>query len=143
MEHDYLIIERLKRLKAIQPDPGTLKWARRALLADIAPERRGFFAPFLERLTAPSLHFALSGIAALALIISAANQSDSISGSEVAGLDAERAAVAKQNLTPTVNYMKGISPTISLAITDIVDPSTDYGSAGHIKKGIALLDANR
>lgn len=52
----------------------------------------------------------------------------------------ERQTIAAESNVAEVRYFKGISPAISLALTDIIEPKADYGSTNHIKKGIALLD---
>ena len=146
MEQEYELTERLSRMRAIQPDPATLKWTRRALLAEIAPQRRTLIGLMRAHLSPATGGLALAGALGIALIMTLAphtKPAETVAGLDRANLETERAAVTGQDLTPTARYMKGISPAISLALDDIIDPSTDYGSTNHIKKGLALLDANR
>ncbi len=146
MKQEYELTERLSRMRAIQPDPATLKWTRRALLAEIAPQRRSLFEMLRAHLSPIAGGLALASVFGIALVATLAPQAKPVAiaiSLDRTELDAERAAIVMQDLTPTARYMKGISPTISLALDDIIDPSTDYGSANHIKKGLAILDAKR
>lgn len=131
--------EQLRSLSSISPDPVFLKWSKRAILGDIrlvrSPRRmKGIFAPFMR----PAYAFAGTGMIALALIASGtgASPATSLNGAAIA---AERTAVTRENKTAEVRYFKGISPAVSLALADIIDPRANYGSADHIRKGIALL----
>ena len=149
MNHEFPI-ERLKALHTIQPDPVFLKWSKRAIFADARPAPRALpryartdILTFMFRALRPTA--AIGAMAALALLVVAktpAAQPAIASLNDVSIAD-ERQAVVAEAKTGQVRYFKGISPTISLALTDIIDTSTDYGSANHIKKGIALLADNK
>ena len=145
-QQEHGLTERLSRMRAIRPDPATLKWTRRALLAEIAPQRRTFVEFMRAHLSPVFGGFTLASALGIALIAAFTPQTEpahTVASLDRIDLETERATVTEQDLTPTARYMKGISPTISLALDDIIDPSTDYGSTNHIKKGLALLNANR
>lgn len=138
-------IERLKAIKAIRPDPVFLKWSKRAIFADALPAIQAvswrsavteFFARAVRPIATASAAF---GIAAIALAAAYPSAAPHVAGLDEVNIAVERHAIAADAKTAEVRYFKGISPSISLALTDIIDPSTDYGSANHIKKGIALL----
>ena len=138
--------ERLKALRTIRPDPVFLKWSKRAIFADARPIRRALpwhahiaigemVARALRPLAAAGAMTAIA-LAAVTATSGAPAVAASLNGTAIAH---ERTSVAAETSTGQTRYFKGISPTISLALTDIIDTSTDYGSASHIKKGIALL----
>ncbi len=137
----------LKSLKSIQPDPVFLKWSKRAIMASAMPEERLVarhipLSALLSRTMRPVA--ALGTMAILAFAFMAQSPADSSSIASLNGTDiaVERLKVASDDKSAEAKYFKGISPSISLALTDIIDPSTDYGSANHIKKGLALLNRN-
>lgn len=136
--------EQLKTLASIRPDPVFLKWSRKAILAEIArttETREG--AHFWQSLFSPgrSAYAAgAAGVFAVALLITGAPKASPASSLSGEAIATERRMIAAENNTAEVRYFKGISPAVSLALTDIIEPKADYGSANHIKKGIALLD---
>lgn len=147
------LIKQLKSLATIEPDPVFLKWSRRSIVAAAELEGRPVLRSFgfgtrLNSLFKTSFRFsAIAGLATAAVIFIAL-QTTTPSPSPIASLnDAsisnEQQQAAAHNQTTQVKYYKGISPTIALALNDIVDPATNWGSAHHIKQSIsALYDKN-
>ncbi len=140
-------IERLKALQSIQPDPVFLKWSKRAIFESItettpkrALSRRISLTTILTRAIRPLV--ATGTLVAVAFVITTmrpVTAPDAVASLNGVSIATEQRALAAETKTAETHYFKGVSPTISLALTDIIDPSTDYGSANHIKKGIALL----
>ncbi len=137
-------IERLKSLTAIQPDPVFLKWSKRAIFANTMPTQRALPRRIrLDEIFTYALR-PFAAISALSALIIIAIMTTPSTSPAIASLNGENIIIEQKSLstetkTAEVNYFKGISPTISLALADIIDPTTDYGSANHIKKGLALL----
>ncbi len=140
-------IERLKALQSIQPDPVFLKWSKRAIFENATQSEPKYTLPrrislttVLTRAIRPLV--ATGTLAAVAFVIITMRPGaapDAIASLNGASIATEQRALATETKTAETHYFKGVSPTISLALTDIIDPSTDYGSVNHIKKGIALL----
>lgn len=68
-------------------------------------------------------------------------------GVVVASLDtsliqAERLAANATGSVADAAYFKGVSPAISLALTDIADPTTNWGSETKVKQALAVLTKN-
>lgn len=136
--------EQLKLLASIRPDPVFLKWSRKAILAEIhtaekTEHKTGLWE--LLRTHKRSVYATqMVGVLMAAFMLigtPASSPAVSLNGEAIA---MERKAIANENNEAEVRYFKGISPAVSLALTDIIEPRTDYGSTNHIKKGIALLD---
>ena len=136
--------EQLKMLAAIRPDPVFLKWSRKAILAEIAAAggaRRRMGLWELMRSGGQGAYAAgTAGALALAFVLLNAPNGSPASSLNGEAIKAERLTIAAENNVAEVRYFKGISPAVSLALTDIIEPKADYGSTNHIKKGIALLD---
>ena len=54
-------------------------------------------------------------------------------------IQAEQLAVNATNSIANATYFNGVSPVISLALTDIADPSTNWGSANQVRQSLAVL----
>lgn len=137
--------EHLKSLKGIRPDAAFLARSRAELIAVIAPAP----APFKLRnawRTAfmPALRMSFA-TGALALIVFVSAQKTPVYKEEmVASLDtnaiqAEQLAVNATDSIANAAYFEGVSPIISLALTDIADPSTNWGSANQVRQSLAVL----
>lgn len=137
--------EHLKSLKGIRPDAAFLARSRANLMAAITPSPR--------RLTLNALIpvFRMSfATAALSLLIfvSASGPAKSPTETEIiASLDtmaihAEQVATNATGSIANAEYFKDTSAAISLALTDIADPSVNWGSATKVKQSLALLTKN-
>ncbi len=137
----------LESLRSIRPDPVFLKWSKKAILESAAPGKRRLvrrisLEAVLSRAMRPLAAACAMAVIALAFVLKAPDGNPSIASLDAEGIAIERLQVASEDRSGEVRYFKGISPSVSLALTDIIDTSTDYGSADHIKKGIALLSRN-
>ncbi len=137
----------LESLKSIRPDPVFLRWSKKAILMDTTPERkriaRGIpLSAILSHAIRPLAAAGALTIAAFAFMAHAPEDISFIASLDPQDIAIERLKIASDDKSAEAKYFKSISPSISLALTDIIDPSTDYGSADHIKKGIALLGRN-
>ena len=137
-------IEQLKSLSSIRPDPVFLKWSKRAIFTHALPQRHAVpWHTYTRQTLTHILHpIALAGTLSAVVILGITTiptGSGTVASLNGVNIATEQTQVAAASKTAQTRYFKGISPTISLALTDIIDPSTDYGSADHIKKGIALL----
>ena len=136
--------EHLKSLKNIRPDVAFLARSRSRLMNIITPPPPRFsLASFI-----PAFRMSLA-TGALALIISVSGTSTSRNSesSLVASLDtnaiqAERFAANATDSIANADYFNGVSPVISLALTDIADPSTNWGSANQVRQSLAVLYKN-
>jgi hypothetical protein len=136
--------EQLKTLASIRPDPVFLKWSRKAIIAEIetgAVKHRTRLWELLGNSMRNAYAIGGAGVFIITLMLvtvpNAAPRASSLNGDVIA---TERQTIAAENNIAETRYFKGISPAISLALTDIIEPKDDYGSTNHIKKGLALLD---
>ncbi len=132
--------EHLKSLKNVRPDAAFLARSRARLMTAITPApRRLTLASFMP---AFRMSFATG---ALALLVFASAQKTPDNDKEViASLDAnairaEQLAVNATDSIANAAYFEGVSPIISLALTDIADPSTNWGSANQVRQSLAIL----
>src|SRR3989344_1431023 len=132
--------EHLKSLKNIRPDTAFLTYSRANLMNAIVPTPRRFslqaFMPALR------MSFATGTIALLIFISTheAPNETvESIASLDANALQAEQLAVNATNSIASATYFKGVSPIINLALTDIADPSTNWGSANQVRQSLAVL----
>lgn len=142
--------EHLKSLKGIRPDAAFLARARVNLMTAITPlpttspfglagAWRTIFVPAFR------MSFATGALALLVFI--STHQTPKSDDEVVASLDtnaiqAEQFAVNATNSIANAAYFNGVSPAISLALTDIADPSTDWGSANQVRQSLAVLYKN-
>lgn len=144
MENESLI-QQLKTLRAIQPDPVFLRWSRRAILAaQHKPTKYSIFIDTIKRITFPKLVFPLAAtsIATFILIITASeiiNQPTTEENQIIASLNQEailkeKHTVAQENKLTEITYYKNVAPAITLALNDITDPKTNWKSGEHIKQ---------
>jgi hypothetical protein len=135
--------KQLKEMRTIAPDPAMLKWGRRALIAAIrqpAPVRGARVS--LPAFVRPAL--ALPAIAAMLVIaggmVLMQKRDTAIASLNAAAIAEEQRISESARTARNAEYFKNVSPTVTLALNDIIDPSTNWGSADHIKKGIALME---
>lgn len=130
--------ERLKSLQGIRPDAFFLAHTRINLLAAIAPLPRRFSCQNISLTTfVPTFRLAFAmGVFTLFLFLGGSQLPYGQSGA-VASLNAD--AIQAERPKANTNYFNGVSPVISLALTDIADPSTNWGSANQVKQSIAVL----
>lgn len=145
MDNEFLI-KQLKTLHALEPDPVFLRWSRRAILSTAQePVERLIFANIMQRIAFPKFVFPLTAtsIAALILIITASGNIVKPQSPEknqiIASLNQETILREEQNIAPKnklteVAYYKNVTPAITLALNDIIDPSTNWKSSEHIKQ---------
>lgn len=85
-----------------------------------------------------------TGALALLIFVSVHRTPESENNTLVASLDtnaiqAEQLAVSATDSVANAAYFEGVSPVISLALTDIADPSTNWGSANQVRQTLAVL----
>lgn len=144
--NDEYIIKQLKLLSQVTPDPVFLRWSRHALLAEM-PRRTRLFRgiPFMRALqtrfglSLASLAFAATAAFAFFITSASPTNPDIIASLNPAAIRREQKAAAISNSATETTYFKGVAPTIALALNDISDPRSNWGSANHIKQGISLL----
>ncbi|MDO8582455.1 MAG: hypothetical protein Q7R63_00465 [bacterium] len=134
--------EHLKSLKGIRPDAAFLVRSRARLLTAIAPAPRRFS---LESLM-PALRMSFATAALSLLVFVSAQQpakspdaNEVIASLDTVAIQAEQMAVNATGSAANAEYFKGVSPAISLALTDIADPSTNWGSANQVRQSLAVL----
>lgn len=136
--------EHLKSLKNVRPDAAFLARSRASLMATITPTPRLFslesFIPVFR------MSFA-TGALALLVFVSMHRAPENAESAVVASLDenaiqAEQLAVNATDSIANAAYFNGVSPVISLALTDIADPSTNWGSANQVRQSLAVLYKN-
>lgn len=133
------LINQLKSLSRVTPDPIFLKWSRCALLAETTPRKQLFNAIRFRFSFAP---LALGLATLLVFLISKTPfpaHSDIIASLNPAAIRLEEKVATAHDPSIETAYFKGIAPNIALALNDISDPSTNWGSANHIKQGMSLL----
>lgn len=141
--------EHLKSLKNVRPDAAFLARSRANLMAAITPTpspfglRSAWRAAFIP---AFRMSFA-TGALALLVFVSVQRTPENTEGAVVASLDtnaiqAEQLAVNATDSIANAAYFNGVSPVISLALTDIADPSTNWGSANQVRQSLAVLYKN-
>lgn len=140
------LIKQLKSLSQVTPDPVFLKWSRYALLAETTSRPRLFKGIPLMHAFQTHLGVSLASLAfaATALFVFFITNTSPANPDIIASLNP--AAIRREQKAATINspstestYFKGIAPNIALALNDISDPRSDWGSANHIKQGISLL----
>ncbi len=136
--------EHLKSLKNVRPDAAFLARSRASLMATITPTPRRFslesFIPVFK------MSFA-TGALVLLVFVSIHRAPESTEAGVMASLDvnaiqAEQLAVNATESIANAAYFNGVSPVISLALTDIADPSTNWGSANQVRQSLAVLYKN-
>ncbi len=138
-----LLHERLKSLKNVRPDAAFLARSRERLITAITPAPRRFSLQSLM----PAFRMTVATGALSLLVFVSAHQAPKGAEGTVASLDtaaitAEQTAVGAAGSVADSDYFKGVSPAISLALTDIADPSTNWGSANRVKQSLAVLTKN-
>ncbi len=133
--------EHLKSLKNVRPDTVFLARSRNRLMEAITPTPRRFSLESL--MPAFRMSFA-TGALALLIFVSVHRTPESENNTLVASLDtnaiqAEQLAVSATDSVANAAYFEGVSPVISLALTDIADPSTNWGSANQVRQTLAVL----
>ncbi len=134
--------EQLKSLKNIRPNAFFLARSRTRLINAITPTQRFSFKSLM-----PVFRMSLTmGVFSLAIFLTA-HQTPVKSAETVASLNmgiikAEQSAANTEGSVTNAEYFNDISPVISLALTDIADPSTNWGSGTQIKQALALLSKN-
>lgn len=137
--------EHLKSLKGIRPDAAFLARSRASLMAAITPSPRRFTLNAL--IPAFRMSFATAALSLL-IFVSASGPAKSPAETEIiASLDtiaihAEQVATNATGSIANAEYFKDTSAAISLALTDIADPSVNWGSATKVKQSLALLTKN-
>lgn len=136
--------EHLKSLKNVRPDAAFLARSRANLMAAITPAPRRFS---LESLMPVFRMSFATGALALLVFVSVQRTPENTEGAVVASLDtnaiqAEQLAVNATDSIANAAYFNGVSPVISLALTDIADPSTNWGSANQVRQSLAVLYKN-
>lgn len=135
--------ERLKSLASIRPDAAFLARSRMNLMTAITPTPRRFS---LESLL-PAFRMSFATAALSLLVFVSASEVPAVPQGTVTSLDASaiKAEQFAANATGSVAnaaYFKDVAPSVSLALTDIADPSTDWGSENEIKQSLAVLAKN-
>lgn len=135
METKFLI-KQLNQLKAIEPDPVFLKWSRRVILAAsiTAPRRTAFSFKLI-------MPFALGALATIiALIASPATtpapdpqKSKTVASLNPDAIKLEESAVARERKLTDAGYYKNLTPAITLALNDIIEPNTNWQSSEHLQ----------
>jgi hypothetical protein len=64
---------------------------------------------------------------------------ETIASLDTNAIQVEQLAVNAANSIANAAYFDGISPVISLALTDITDPSTNWDSANQVRQSLAVL----
>ena len=137
--------EHLKSLKSIRPDAAFLTRSRANLMNAITP------APRRITLTNLTPVFRMSfATAALALLIfvsaskapAGTNETETVASLDATAIQAERLAANATGSVANAEYLKGISPAISLALTDIADPAVNWESGIKVKQALAVLTKN-
>lgn len=133
--------EHLKSLKSIRPNVAFLARSRASLMNAISPAPRRFS---LESLMPVFRMSFATGALALLVFVSVQRAPESTEGTVVASLDtnaiqAEQLAVNATNSIANAAYFNGVSPVISLALTDIADTSTNWDSANQVRQSLAVL----
>ena len=136
--------EQLKLLQSIRPDASFLARARVNLLTAITPATTPFglrstWRPSFEAFI-PTFRLAFAMGAFSLFLFLGGSQSPYEQAGTVASLNAD--AIQAERPKASANYFNGVSPVISLALTDIADPSTNWGSANQVKQSIAVLYKN-
>jgi hypothetical protein len=135
--------EHLKSLQGIRPDATLLARSKNRLMESITPAPRRFtlqsFMPALRMTVA-------TGALSLLVFISAREvpqgAPELIASLDTNAIQAEQLAVNATNSIANAAYFNGVSPVISLALTDIADPSTNWGSANQVRQSLAVLYQN-
>ena len=133
--------EHLKSLKNVRPDAAFLARSRASLMNAISPVPRRFS---LESLMPVFRMSFATGALALLVFVSVQRAPENTEGTVIASLDtnaiqAEQLAVNATNSIANAAYFNGVSPVISLALTDIADTSTNWGSANQVRQSLAVL----
>lgn len=143
--------ERLKSLQGIRPDAAFLLRSRTNLMSAISTPTspfglRGIRHISLETLI-PTFRLAFAMGAFSLLILLRGSNAPQTSPEVVASLDtnaiqAERLAVNATDSIANAAYFNGVSPAISIALVDIADTSTNWGSETQVKQALAVLYKN-
>lgn len=147
--NDLVVTERLKSLQGIRPDAVFLAHTRTNILRAITPAAspfglHGTWRPSLKTFIPAFRMSFVMGAFSLFLFLGA-HRIVPQSAETVASLNADAIQAERPQATEdktNAHYFNGVSPVISLALTDIADPSTNWGSAAQIKQSIAVLYKN-
>lgn len=135
--------EHLKSLKGIRPDVAFLARSRERLIDAITPTPKRFSLESL--IPAFRMSFATGAFALLIFIsLHEAPRSDSetIASLDTNTIQAEQFAANATDSIASAAYFNGVSPVISLALTDIADPATNWDSANQVRQSLATLYKN-
>lgn len=140
MHENEQLQEQLKSLHGIRPDALFLARARVNLLTAIAPATSPYGKGISLETFLPTFRLAFAMGTLSFFLFLGAYQSPYGQTGAVASLNTD--AIQAERPKTNAHYFNGISPVISLALTDIADPSTNWGSANQVKQSIALLYKN-
>lgn len=134
--------KQLKSLKSIRPDALFLARSRTNLMSAITPQQRFSLQSFI-----PVFRMSLTmGVFSLAIFLSTREvpirSAETVASLNINTLQAEQSTANAEGSVTNAEYFNGVSPVISLALTDIADPSTNWGSEKQVKQALALLSKN-